>query len=199
MKNSYLTFPFSSDKYITAFLSCYLSDIQLFDKTKIIFTDKNKEYLLAPIYNVTAELILSFCDLLHKCVNNKLKTHKSIDQDIGYMFNQWQQKQGDFVNVEDEEGNKYWVGLDYLVWKSPEYVTWIYNKNKSIVFQITPCYKWLSKRKKRGDDFVSYDEFIKNYNPIFTTTIKKSVAVKWVNKLSAVRRLIEITEKNKKG
>src|SRR5580700_320092 len=69
-------------------------------------------------------------DLLKKALNNKLKIHKSITKDIGFLYNEEAQNKPGFV-YKKLEGIDYWVGNRYGLF-SPvlakgNLTSWIYN------------------------------------------------------------------------
>jgi len=118
--------------------------------------------------------------------------HKSIDQDIGYLYNQFWQKRGEFVTIEGS-----WIGLMHSAFATKNTKTWIYNERDKIVIEVTPTYQWHffepEDRKEFPEeysDFVEYDEFIKDYKPILKTYIDKFTAKKWIRIIKKAQKKI---------
>ncbi len=100
---------------------------------------------------------------------------------------------------ETKEGNKYWIGQDYLIWESlDQYDTWIYNKNNEIFLEITPIYKWHYKDPEKEDkDYLTYEDFKKIYKPTLITKIEKETAKQWINEIDELIEIIKINDLKK--
>lgn len=193
MISDFIKFKINDKEYIEVVLQCKLQDIYRFEEIEIIFNDKNKKYTLFE-KDFIIEALSGFYDLLNKVLKNQLQMHNSIKQDIGYLWNEYLQNNNNHNSVKkiNKEGRKYWVGEDYLLWSSLfDISTWLYNKNNLIYLEIAPVYKWHHSDPKEGEEFVAYDEWIKDYKPIAIIEIKKEIAEEWFKKTEEILEIIE--------
>lgn len=66
-----------------------------------------------------------------------------------------------------------------------------------LLFEIIPVYKWNFadlKKAKQDKDFISYEEFMKNYKPYSVTVINKETAFQWLQETSKILQFIEIND-----
>lgn len=135
---------------------------------------------------------------IFKALNNQLQLHESITKDIGYLYNQDQQKRPGLIHDTDKDGES-WVGYRYYLW-GVNLITWIYNdKNGDIILEITPRfpgkpkYKWQKEpfSKEEIENFAWYEEWIKQYQPFLTRTITRETAEKWAQQSKAILDIIE--------
>lgn len=172
-----------------------------FDDIIIFFHYKKKKYL-ALKYECLFSGINDLKGLLELALDNKLQLHKSINSDIGYLWNEYLQGNKDdlFFKMNDD-GTKEWIGKDYLLWcPSQGENTWIFNKDNRIFLEVTPGYKWhfsdIEEAKKNEKDYITYDEFIKNYKAIAIVEIDKEVARKLLIQLDDFLKHIEENDKH---
>lgn len=146
----------------------------------------------------------AFIKRLKKSINNKLQLHESITQNLGIMWNEkFQGKSGFFMVPTPSGKSNYWVGLDYEIWETfndinPYVTTWMYNDyNGNIILEVTPFYKWSVQEQEDDDpDFITYDEFMKNYTPLIHRVIPREIADAWVEQAMKVYRGFFSTEEN---
>ena len=62
------------------------------------------------------------------------------------------------------------------MWGGNEFDTWLYNQNNKIYLEITPGYMWHFSDQINKEDFIPYDEWIKNYKPLVIIEIDKVIA-----------------------
>lgn len=129
--------------------------------------------------------------LLAKALKNKLKLHRSITNDIGYLYNEeLQDKPGLFYKT-SKEGRKFWVGESYSLWNS-SLDSWIYNDERgNIIFEITPKYPWNYVEPKENEHYIPYEEWIKSYKPFLIRKIPIEVARQWLDQATSVLNKIE--------
>ncbi len=182
----YMTFSITDSDNIEVVRISDEEDIYRYEEVKIIYKRKEREYIL---YNndfiVEAFSVLEI--LLYKAIAGELELHSSIkEKGIGFLSNEYFQNKPGLTMIDGEEG-KFWVGDRYLLWESMGYQTWIYNFNREIKIEVTPTYKWhFDELDEKSINFISYEEFIKNYMSCFVITISKSTAETWLNKCKEI-------------
>jgi hypothetical protein len=162
----------------------------------ITFFFENQIYLLGD--EVINYRIGIFSVLLERAIEGKLKLHKSITEDIGFLFNEYLyclyneklKDQTKFVYKKSKEGRSYWIGDSYNLWSSE----WIYNnKDGAIIFEVTPVYPYHFVDPTEEPNFVPYAEWIKDYKPFFIKKIPLEIAKKW---LKQANDLLETIKEN---
>lgn len=154
---------------------CYMTDtILLHVQQKILLSSE-------PLFFNMKDL----SSILQKALRNELQLHESINQDIGYLLNEYYQCKEGFVMHNFSEESSSWVGYLYHLWegskKNIRYVTWIYNNRAGeIVLEVTPSYPYFFCDPEDEPNYISYQEWIKNYRPYLITTISNETAQKWL-------------------
>jgi hypothetical protein len=145
------------------------------------------------------EVFEHFIRPLKKAIKNDLQLDISLNQNLGIMLNQYyQDKPSDFVQVSSiyHEGT-HWIGLNYHLFSSfgdakPQVSTWLYNDdNGDIILEVTKDYPWhfVFDEKDYDDlEYITYDEFMKDYKPLIQRVIPREVAIMWVEQLMEVYR-----------
>jgi len=135
--------------------------------------------------------------LLMKALNNELQLHKSVQNNIGYLYTQYKFYWYDssiletmgFV-FEDNKGKKRWVGKGYLLF-AHDVAVWIYNDSKEdIVLEFTPWYTGNNFDEEGETDFTQYDAFLKEYKSLFTRIIPRDVAQQWLDQANQILQQI---------
>lgn len=128
--------------------------------------------------------------LLKECLYSE-NINLSVAKDIGYLWNEYLQKKRNviFEYITIDNVNR-WVGEHYLLWEaSSKLATWLYYKDDSIYLEITPV--WQLTKPGMDEDYISYEEFIKNYKPILTIKIDKDNAKQILKKTMELQNIIE--------
>src|SRR5690606_17097533 len=139
-----MSFFLNDEDVVRIELGCLLEDVGRCCVEPIRLHSDKKQILLSDS--------LVYCDIkdliekLEKSLNNKLVLHKSITDDIGYLYNEYYQDESNFF-LAKVDGEVTWVGYRYEVWQAYEdekrFITWIYNDAvDSIIFEITPFYPY---------------------------------------------------------
>jgi len=127
-------------------------------------------------------------------LENELSLDTSINEDIGFMYNQydylfWTKDSivvDDFVH-ELSETTPVWVGMRYQLWMTKKYVTWLYNDNNGlIIFEVTPLYPFSYRNSSKEQDYITYKKWIKNYKSCLTRTISREVAQQWFEQANKI-------------
>jgi hypothetical protein len=149
----------------------------------------NENYILS--IDCIRENMESLYYLLTEALDNKAKLDTSITKDIGYLWNEEMQDKPGLV-YNQIEGMQYWVGLRNNIWSTPSNCkpilsSWLYNDlSGSIILEITPSYPWHTKDPEENEQFSSYDEWIKMYQPLLIRTISHSTAMNWKKQAKAI-------------
>ncbi len=155
-----------------------------------------------------ADFFLGLIPALSKSLTNNLQLHESIKQNLGFMENKYCHEipnySSDFIMIPSRDNSTtYWVGSNYQIWSTyntakPMLDVWLYNNHAGeIIFEITPTYKWSFFPDDPSDpDFITYDEFMKNYQPILQRIIPHEVATQWLDQaMKTYRTFFETEEK----
>ena len=193
MKN-YITFDLNENQKIVFVLKCHLDQICRYESADVFFQDDSKKYKLYSNQFV-GEVIKDLRFLLCFSLKFQMPLHKSIKENLGYMLNEYMR------NLPDERDKKRfvekddcWVGFDYLLCSTQEQDSWIYNKGKKVLFEITPHYKWHFSESKKSKSYIDYDDFAKNYKPCLVTEVEWSYGYHSFRKAKAVYDLIEAND-----
>lgn len=140
----------------------------------------------------TSSGVDSFAALLKECINSH-ELNKSIKKDIGYLWNEYlHKKKDDTLEYITIDNINRWVGEHYLLWESSsKLAAWLYYRDGSIHLEITPVYKWHFTEPENEDNYISYDEFIKNYRPILTIKVDKDCAEQILKKTLELQSIID--------
>lgn len=165
-----------------------------YDVPVVFFTD-SIHYKLCE-YDVRSSME-ELSEKLTQALANKLQLHPSIKHDIGYLWNEAYGDKPGFVYKLSGKASL-WVGHKYKFWtaggKKFNTITWMYNDFAgSIILEITPEYRWEFEDEgmEEDEDFISYDEFIKNYQPLIIRIISADVARKWLEQANAIVKHID--------
>lgn len=116
-------------------------------------------------------------------LDQSLAVCESSKHDMGYVFNQIRQRLSSLY----EHGGNNWRGHKYKLW-GEEAVGWVYNDDAgNIIFKLTPvfsgpAYSIDSDEHQQQSQTLQYDQWLKNYKPIFETEIHSLVAQEWLIK-----------------
>jgi len=157
------------------------------------------------------EFFEPFIENLKKTIHGKLLLHDSLVKNLGFMINEYYHAEyprdkNTFVEVVGSNGKtRFWVGLNYQVWTTfadadLHVSTWLYNNtNGDIVLEVTPDYKWhfsVLEGKPEDPNFVTYEEFMKDYNPLLRRVIPREIATEWLDQAMKAYRGFFSTEEN---
>lgn len=168
---------------------CDPEDIYSLDEITIYLHTHGKRYPLCTDF--LFPIVRDFEGVLQFALENKLQFNDPEQKDIGFLWSEHLNQLDKAVH--HSEKNFEWNYNNLLVW---EYVktkatTWMYNKNNSIVLEVTPGYPWHFLPKK-GKNYITYKTFIKNYAPITRIEFSHTIAAQW---LAQAQELIQIMEK----
>ena len=152
-----------------------------------------------------------FTDVIQKLIqviDNKLQLHSSINENLGYMINEYSHdlpnlSQKFFKIPTSDNSSKYWIGKIYSIGRTynttnPTLVAWLYNDSQgNIIFEITPSYKWAYRPDEpENPDFITYEQFMENYQVVLHRIIPKETAQAWLEQIIPVYRSFFKTEQD---
>jgi hypothetical protein len=184
MNKDKIIFPWKDKDKLELQISEPLDTMTCCSRGTIIFHIDNIKYKFS-ISDVQGHMEC-FRDTLRKSLAGNCKLHKSITQNIGYLWNEAYRDKPGFVYEGKENEVKLWVGETFRKWVSGKkgierFSSWIYNdKNDSIILEITPDYPWYDSDTTTYKNYVPYEEWIKSYKPLVIKTIPHEVARQWL-------------------
>ena len=175
-----------------------LNEIVLYEYINISFDGVSQYDLDQSCFDY---VILSFKSTMHNALNEELKLHPSLRDNLGIsvLGYQWckylkKEERKDLMYNRENKGIQ-WVGYQYTLFETSDTpASWLYNdENGDIVFELTPVYPWFHSRPEQGETFIKYSEWMKTYKPLLIRTISKETAQQW---LKQIDELIEVVKKN---
>ena len=175
--------------------------MNLYDEISVYFCNEVQELCIGQGSIDTIFEGLLYC--LEKSIDNQLQLHESFAKDLGVMCNEYlRDKTGFFTVPLDDGSGDTWVATEYEVCFVHDQdidsyaVVWLYNdQQKNIILEVFALYKWsFLKDDLEDEDFVTYDEFLKNYTSLLKKNIPHNVAVAW---LGQVKIWYELFDKNR--
>ena len=130
---------------------------------------------------------------LSDAISGKLNRDNEVG-DLGYLWNE--KLNGKKLPMTmDAEGNKFWVGQQFILFDSPEpATTWLFEKNKKFWIEITPVYPWHHTDPKEGEKFITYEEFMKSYKPIAFFEVSRETLEEWQKKVQELLATVEAND-----
>jgi len=176
-------------------LTLSLDQMHCCDYGFISFQNDNNSIML---YNDSLRPGMSVLEeVLMDVISGNYTLHSSIDKDIGYIWNIYLNSTSKKTSGLIFNNDGFWVGDRHLIWTNSGYdypitATWLYNNDQGeIILEVTPSYKWHFLDPEPGDEFISYEDFMKSYQPILFRTISKEVAQEWLVQAQAILKQIE--------
>lgn len=186
---SNIIFRINDEMFLDMVLTSDLNSLSRFDEISVLFRNNDVEYVL--YYNdFIIEAVRSLNNGLHKSLQNDKELHlEFIKQDIGLWYNKYIQK----IN-EDENCLVDDLSAKYYLWATPTKIgtiSWIYNYNGEIIFEVTPMYKWHYDEPEEVEDFYQFEAFVNNYSPYVKVNLEKTIAQQWLKKCEEILFFIE--------
>ena len=161
---------------------------------KLYFVDDQRQIRIGQ--ESAGELFEPFITCLKKAINGKLQLHESLTKNLGFMQNQYYQDKTGFVRIATPNSpSTYWVGFDYEICTTfadanPHVSTWMYNdKDNNIILEVTKDYSWsMDGEDQEEPGFETYEEFMKDYQPVINRVIPRDIAVQWLEQTIQVYR-----------
>ncbi len=168
-----------------------LQNLYPYDLIKIIFFCNEKEYIVFNDFALFAIQALQCC--VKEIMKNKFQLHNSITKDIGYVWNEY--LHADITNKSKfiREDN-FWVGNKHHVWEGPGTATWLYQKNNKIYLEINSFYPWHFSDPEPGENYISYEEFMQNYEPYAIIELDKETIKQWLEQTEELLAIMNANE-----
>lgn len=156
----------------------------------IIFISKEKTIAFG--YEDAGSFCFSLQQIIPKLLNNQLAIPTILQNKLGIMCNEY------FMSLATDNSC-----MNYLLFSNshrqerPYYSSWLYNDMRgNIIFEITPQYPWNDEDEndRNHPDFISYAEFIKNYQPTIIRTIDPKYLQQWLNQVNILLPIFEENE-----
>ncbi|MBA3535846.1 hypothetical protein H0X48_05755 [Candidatus Dependentiae bacterium] len=189
--NNTIVFNIDNTTFIEVILPCQINELEGCEIVTINLHFGNQFYTLYK-YNCIEIAIENLRNLLKQAINNELGIHSSILKDLGYLANEYFQESSQELFFRREKV-KMWIGMEYLVWSPRGTSTWLFNKNREIFLEITPSYMWHFSDPEEGENFITYEEFLKDYKPHCIFKLSKEIVLEWLNK---TEELLNIMKRN---
>jgi hypothetical protein len=190
----------------------YITSLVLDENQKIVcFTDDNitiiSGYSYATVYFDNASHLYKISEeyplhlfledlqiLLKQALFGNLIIDDSLQQNLGYVWNQWINDHAiQLTQYTDKNNDTYWIGLRHQL-AAYECAAWIYNdENYNIIFEITPGYPLGCIDQENQEEVAKYKKWLESYQPILKTIISPEIAHQWI---AQAQEIIEIIEKN---
>jgi hypothetical protein len=112
--------------------------------------------------------ICVFNDIIQEAImklHNGLKNQFELSADIevgnlGEYYNIWANNLDDMLEDDEEEGIPV---LNYWIWSTRDFQTWIYRKNEKLYIEISPSYRWHFVEPTKDEKIISFEEFQEHY------------------------------------
>jgi|GEM_PF-3550453 len=195
--------PISDISTLTIETDCPAKELTPYCDINIVLQDKGKQYVLYG-NDCIAGTIWGLASFFEAVLNNVLELDQSINQDIGYLWNEIVQYEYD-ESFPTSELKRYEFIRRYKLWDAwykngQELITWIFTQNNKIMLEVTPLYVWQSSDEnnyKNDKDYLTYDEFIKSYKPELIIELPREIVQQWVIKFKELVTLIQENHEKK--
>ncbi|MBC2267057.1 hypothetical protein [Listeria farberi] len=145
-------------------------------KIQIKYETENTNYLLWD--DNMLEGIRTFKTMLELALNNRLDMTAYSKYPIGYYenieYNEISMNKMETMSFEKP-----------LLWSSIAEVgneTFLYNSKNKVILEVSPIYKWHFDEPKILKDFITFDEFMKQYKPYIVQEISRDIVNKFISK-----------------
>ncbi len=181
MKEYTIIFKANNYCFIKILIPCPQENLEGCERVSILFYYNEDVYVVYQLHSI-GMAIEAFSTLLKKALSKELDLPEIITKDIGYLWNEDLHRTSLLASAGRNNEIKDWVGLAYLLWSPKGTSTWIYNKNEEIFLEITSTYRWHFSDSTDGEDFITYEEFLKNYQPHLIVKLSNEIALEWLSK-----------------
>lgn len=124
--------------------------------------------------------------MLEKALNNELEISSEFDDvSIGKWWNDYTDSYVDDEIETEDLAQRFWL------WSTRYVQTWLFNRNSKIYLEISLSYPWHFVEPRENEDFISYHEFIRSFQPIIIFEILSEQAIIIIDKCSRILDNIE--------
>jgi hypothetical protein len=192
MNNMLLQLSLDEKIYIEIISECSQNDITAYSWGDVLLYYNNKIYHIDG-ESTTTVFLYALEKLLKKSLFGNLVLDDSLDNNPGYMWNEWiNNNSRSYIQYTDINNDTYWVGMRYKLSSYDEYAAWIYNdKNYNIIFEVTPSYPFGYIDQENSEEVVKYKKWLESYQPILKTIISPEIAHQWIAQAQDMIDLID--------
>lgn len=134
-----------------------------FDEVTVVCRNQSKTFIVFD--DIIQEAVCNLHDALSKCLMNELTLDSNLN--VGMVGKAWNNWAYNYNLTEREEGLKLEVLQRYWVWSTSRgYQTWIYQYHNKTFIEMSPSYKWHFDEPTKDENFISFEEFMKDYEPL---------------------------------
>jgi hypothetical protein len=151
--------------------------LHVFDEVEVQYIHNGTAILLTK--DIVQYVVETFCASLEMSLKNELPLDASlVVGKVGCFFSKKKYMTADECNGQKKDD----VFTQYWVWSSPDNIqTWLYNRDNKIYFEISPTYPWLFSDPQEDEHYITFDDYIKSYEPVMLIELSKSLVQEWVN------------------
>lgn len=160
------------------------NELHKFDVVTVLFiTDGHRIQLIEESLDF---IVGSLYSVLIKAINNKSKLSVGLQVgNIGIVLN------NNLNKITNIDLSQFWI------FSSQEGIqTLIYNTDDKIYLEIAQTYPWFFRDPELGEDFITFEQFMKNYKPYVIEVIPKDIAIGWKKQCEYLLKNIDSTYKN---
>lgn len=171
-------------------LPCIIQELEFWDNITIKFKrDSSLEYIVYTKDNALHGIRMLYHFLQKALAGKKELPSELKNQNLGYL---WEEILADKITDYPHtmiENTPVWIGQRYLLWSVAQTCinTWFYSTDGELFFEISPGYIWMFREPEpQSEDFITYEEFIKNYQPLVISHVDRQRAESWLPQLEEI-------------
>jgi hypothetical protein len=159
--------------------------LHIFDEVKAEYIHGDKAVTLTT--DIVQEVVVTFCTSLEMALKNELPLDEFlVAGKVGYFFSKKTYMATDRSEKKEDFFSQYWV------WSSSNNIqTWLYNVDNKIYLEISPTYSWLFLDHQGDDHYISFDEYMNDYEPIALVELQESLIRLWIDECHILLQKIE--------
>lgn len=147
------------------------------------------------------DIALCSINLFSRLLAHDLVVHSSLNNAIGYLWNEYlhepvsRKNDNRFVLLQEAGDERpYWVGLRHLLWencKTENFSTFFFESNFSFYLEVAPVYRWHHRDPEPGEEYCTYEEFIKNYKSLAMLEIPRAAIEQLYETFEELQAILE--------
>ena len=151
--NNYYTLQLTNNARLQFFSEQSVSE--KFDDVTVFFEDNAGKIVV--FKDILQEAIIT----LYNGLENQFELRTDIEVGhLGEYYNIWANSLDDMLEEDEEEEIPV---LNYWIWSTRDFQTWIYRKNEKVFIEISPSYRWHYVEPTEDEKIISFEEFQEYY------------------------------------
>lgn len=126
--------------------------------------------------DILQEGLLPLIEVLRQFVLKKQESLSIVPGDLGRLYNM------------DVFFESYKISPETIVWSHKSIITFLYNVDNEIYLEIAKSYPWHLSDSKQADNFITFDEFIKDYRPCFVKKMDLDLIQSWIRQCERLEK-----------